>query len=72
MKTQTFVRNNITVTFPAGYKDVDAYLATLKINLKIAQGPAYAGSKDKAKQTKGAELIKKITAQIAEVEAALA
>lgn len=72
MKTQTFARNNVTITFPAGYKDVNAYLATLKINLKLAQGPAFAGSKDKAKQAKGQQMITTITAQIAEVEKALA
>lgn len=72
MQMQTITRNGITVTFPAGYQSLEAYLQTLRINHKIACGPGYAGSKNVAKRIAGEKMRDSIAESIAIAEAALA
>lgn len=36
MSTKTITRNGKSITMPAGYASAEAYLATLRVNLKIA------------------------------------
>lgn len=67
MKTpqQTFTRNGITITFPVGYTDVEAYARTLNINVSFMKQHV-------AKKPKYAAWIERDEAELKNIEKALA
>lgn len=70
MKMKTFVRNDITISYPAGFANVNRYLETLRNNLLDLQARSRAPKSNRPRFTPeySRELEARYLTQIAYVE----